>query len=214
MRQTSPVAGPTTVLWTRSSYYGPYTDSCSLPGCATITPVRPKGTTQYSVNPAREQTLPTAITSVGAKSTLWGTGSLYNDNTKQLRSCSLTSCTTPTEIPGDSAIVALTYFNGQHYGATNDGFAAGATIFSVPDATPTATTPLASDAQGVTDVAVDASGIYWVNGTSGKVLRCKALTGCTSPEILATGQTAATHIRLDSKFVYWSLATSVMKLAK
>ena len=62
---------------------------------------------------------------------------------------------------------------------------------------------------------MDASGIYWVNGTTGKVLRCATLAGCSgSGETLATGQVGATRIALDAKFVYWATPTSVMKVAK
>jgi hypothetical protein len=62
---------------------------------------------------------------------------------------------------------------------------------------------------------VDASGIYWVNGTTGKVLRCDTLTGCSgSGETLAVGQIGAWRIALDEDFVYWATTTSVMKVAK
>ncbi len=209
------VAGPTEVVWTRyQSYYGPYSRRCTLPGCASIADVRPKPTTgPYYDMATREMTVPSKIVSVGAVSTLWATGALYNDNYKQLRACGLASpCPTPTEIDTAAAyIVALTYHDGKHYAATGTG-----TIFSVSDAAPTAArTPLVTDTNGITDVAVDASGIYWVNGTTGKVLRCANLAGCQGAgETLATGQTGAKKIRLDAKFVYWATTTSVLKVAK
>ena len=54
-----------------------------------------------------------------------------------------------------------------------------------------------------------------MNGTTGKVLRCATLAGCSgSGETLATGQVGATRIALDAKFVYWATPTSVMKVAK
>jgi hypothetical protein len=210
------VAGPNDVLWTRYTYYGPYSRRCALPGCASNVDVRTKGTGNYSVDPAREQSTPSAIVSVGAVSTLWATGALYNDNYKQLRACALGSpCAVPIEIDtAASSVSALTYFDNKHYGASGAA-GGGSVVFSVADATPGARALLVSDAAGITDVAVDASGIYWVNGSTGKVLRCAKLAGCSgSGETLATGQTGATRIRLDAKFVYWMTATAVMQLAK
>lgn len=212
------VAGPTDVLWTRyQSYYGPYSRRCSLPGCSANVEVRVAATTgPYSSNASREMTVPSKVVSVGAVSTLWATGALYSDNLKQLRACPLTSaCATPTEINTDGASVsALTYYDGKHYGASSAS-GGGDVIFSVGDATVGARTLLVADASGITDVAVDASGIYWVNGTTGKVLRCAALTGCSgSGETLAVGHAGALGVRLDAKFVYWMTKTTVMKVAK
>lgn len=212
------VAGPTDVLWTRyQSYYGPYSRRCSLPGCGSNVEVRPLASTgPYYDATDRELTVPSKIVSVGAVSTLWATGALSNSNYKQLRACALaTACSTPTEIDTAAASVsALTYYDGKHYGASG-AIGGGNVVFSVSDAAPGARTLLVSDAAGITDVAVDASGIYWVNGTTGKVLRCATLTGCNgSGETLATGQTGASRIRLDEKFVYWATSTTVMKVAK
>ena len=212
------VAGPTDVLWTRyQSYYGPYSRRCSLPGCTSNADVRPKASTQYSLDPMREMSVPSTIVSVGAVSTLWATGALYSDNCKQLRACGLASpCPTPTEVDtGAASVSALTYYDGKHYGASGAS-GGGNVIFSVSDTTPVAARALlVSDAAGVADVAVDASGIYWVNGMTGKVLRCATLTGCLGGgETLATGQAGALRIRLDAKFVYWMTPTAVMKVAK
>ena len=212
------VAGPNSVMWTRyDSYYGPYFRRCALPGCTSNVDVRSMSATgSYSTSVTRELTTSLNIVSVGATSTLWATGGLYNDNSKQLRACPLASaCTTPTEIDtGGNSVSALTYHDGKHYGAS---FATGGgnVIFSVSDASPGARTPLVSDAAGIADVAVDASGIYWVNGTTGKVLRCTKLTGCMgSGETLALGQIGARRIAVDEKFVYWMTSTAVMKVAK
>jgi hypothetical protein len=213
------IAGPNTVLWTRlQSFYGPYSKRCTLPQCADKLDVRPQPTTgPYSQVVDREQTIPTRITSVGAASTLWATGSLFNNNVKQLRACPLTgACPTPLELDtGANSVSALTFHNGKHYGAS---FASGGgnVIFSVEDATPTvARTLLVTDAAGIVDVAVDPSGIYWVNGMTGRVAKCPTLTGCMGTgETLATGQQGALKIRLDSKFVYWLMPNAVMKVAK
>ena len=212
------VAGPTDLVWTRyQSYYGPYSHRCVLPACTTITDVRPKPSTgPYNNDAARETTVPSTIISVGAAHTLWATGGLYTDNYKQLRSCPIaTSCPTPTEVDTTAyAVSALSYYKGLHYGASGAA-GGGNVIFTVSDASPGARTPLVTDAAGITDLVVDASGIYWVNGTTGKVLRCATLTGCAGGgETLATGQTGAEHIRVDAKFVYWTTMTSILKVAK
>ncbi len=184
-----------------------------MPACSSNVAVRTKPTTgPYDQNAARELKVPSEVVSVGATSTLWATGSLYNDSYKQLRACPLaTACTAPTEIDTDAAAVsALTYFDGKHYGATSAG-----AVFSVSDASPGARTPLVSDAAGITDVAVDASGIYWVNGTTGKVLAARR-----SRDVWAAarrsrrGRRAASRIRLDAQYVYWMTTTTVMKVAK
>jgi hypothetical protein len=211
------VAGPSDVLWTRyNSYYGPYSRRCALPGCSSNVDVRPEPTTGPYYNLAsREQKVPSTIISVGAVSTLWATGALYNSNKEQLRGCKLaTTCPTPTEIDTNFAgVIALTYFNGRHYGAM--GASGGNVVFSVDDTTLAAPSALVADAAGITDVAVDASGIYWANGTTGKILRCATLTGCAgSGETLATNQTGAARIALDAKFVYWATPTAIMKVAK
>ncbi|MBX3223763.1 MAG: hypothetical protein KF795_24840 [Labilithrix sp.] len=212
------IAGPTDVLWTRyQSYYGQYSRRCSLPGCASSVAVRPIPTTgPYYDSPQRELTVPSRVVSVGATSTLWATGGIFNDSTKNLRACPLaSSCPTPTEIDtAEFTVSALTYYDGKHYGASG-ATGGGNVIFSVSDAAPGTRALLVSDAAGIADVAVDASGIYWVNGTTGKVLRCKTLKGCMGAgETLAVGQTGARRIALDASFVYWSTPTAVMKVAK
>lgn len=212
------VASPTNVAWTRyQSYYGPYSHQCALPACSTNLVVRPQPATgPYSSDPTREMTVPSSIVSVGKVSTLWATGSLYNDATKQLRACGLAaSCPTPTELDtGGNVVTALTYYNDLHYGASGAS-GGGSVIFSVSDATPGARTLLVSDAAGIADVAVDASGIYWSNAQTGKILRCSTLTGCQgSGQTLATGQTGVSRVRLDAGFVYWMTPTAVMKVAK
>lgn len=215
------IAGPNTVLWTRyQSYYGPYSTKCTPPACTTKDPVRPLSSTgPYYDNPAREMGVPSRIFSVGATKTIWATPQLYNDNNKQLRYCTYgTSCATPAEISRGPfyGVRALTYFNGNHYVAIgNSTSPTGDVIGSMSDATPSTPTPLVGDAMGVAAIAVDASGIYWVNGTTGRVARCAKLTGCTgSGDTLATGETGVKDIAVDDKYVYWATPTAVRKVAK
>ena len=223
------VAGPSTVAWTRyQSFYGPYSRRCdSLPGCGTVAEVLKKPTTSptngYYNDPARELTVPSKVISVGQTTLLWATGGVYNSNAKQLRACPLAAgCTAGTDIDTSfGSVTALNFFNGKHYGAM---FAqsGGQVVFSVNDVNPGAPTVLVADASGITDVAVDASGIYWINATTGKILRCANLAGCPgSGETLASFTPVAINpndprprIALDAKFVYWSTKTTVMKVAK
>jgi len=216
------IAGPTAVVWTRyQSFYGPYSRKCTLPTCLNMVgDIRPRPTTgtSYSQRPERELTVPSRVVSVGAQTTLYATGGLGNDNNKALRACPVAGgCVTPTEIGTEgNHVSALTFFDGKHYGASGAS-GGGSVIFSLPDVNPAAAqrTLLVGDAAGVTDVAVDASGIYWVNGTTGRVQRCATLTGCSGAgETLALNQTGASRIRLDAKFVYWMTPNSVMKVAK
>lgn len=218
------VAGPNDLYWALDNgYYGPHSKRCTLPACSSKQVVRVRGNTEYenlvdpSVNPSRERQRPSKVVSAGKTTVLWDTGSLYNSNVRRLRSCPLASqCTAPTEVNTDGAAVsALTYFNDRHYGAS--GANSGNVIFSVADVAGTTTrTVLVPDAAGIADVAVDASGIYWVNATTGNVRRCAKLTGCDagSVETLATGQTGATAIRVDAANVYWALPTKVMRVVK
>lgn len=68
------------------------------------------------------------------------------------------------------------------------------------------------------DVAVDATDVYWVELTSGNVLKC-ALTGCGGKPtaIAAQPNSNPSGIAVDAKAVYWVQSTSpgaVMKVAK
>ena len=172
-----------------------------------------------NANPSHEMDFPTKIFSVGATKTVYATPSLYNDSNKQLRYCTFgTPCTTPAEISRGQfyGVKALTYFNGNHYVAIgNSSNPTGDVIGSISDASPSTPTPLVGDAQGISAIAVDASGIYWVNGTTGRVAKCATLTGCMgSGETLATGETGAKDIAVDDKYVYWATDTAVRKVAK
>jgi hypothetical protein len=206
------LTGPNDLYWTYGhGGYGPWSERCALPDCTTISEVRPRNSNDG------EQAEPTTVVSVGAHYVFWATGALYSDTSKQLRACALgSSCPTPKEIGTSSnSVSALTYYDGKHYGASYGDN--GDVIFIVDDTTPGNRTILVGDAHGISDVAVDASGIYWVNGTTGKVLRCTNVKdGCAAGaiETLATGQAGARRIRLEDKFVDWMMPTSVMRVAK
>ena len=209
------VAGPSNVAWSRTqSFYGPYIRSCTLPACSSVLALRPIPP-DPSTNAGHETTIPIVTMAAGPTKLLYAT-SIYNDGVTHLRECALgAACPTPTAIDtGASTVVALTQTGGLFYGASGNG-SGGQVIWSASDAAPTTRTPLVSDANGISDIAVDASGIYWINATTGKVQVCKTLTGCAGGgALLATGQTGATRIRVDASFVYWMTPTAVWKLAK
>lgn len=209
------VAGPNNVSWSRTqSFYGPYIRSCTLPGCSPVLGLRPIPP-DPATNPGHETTKPIVTMAAGPTKLLYAT-SIYNDGVTHLRSCGLgAACPTPTNIDtAGSTVVALTQSAGLFYGSSANG-AGGQVIWSASDVDPTKRTPLVTDAAGVSDIAVDASGIYWINGTTGKVQVCKTLTGCAGGgDLLATGQTGATRIRVDAKFIYWMTPTAIWKLAK
>jgi hypothetical protein len=96
-------------------------------------------------------------------------------------------------------------------------------VFSCPKANCTTLTTFASVPMGPTELAVDASGVYWLNPTEGTVRTCP-LSGCVGPpRILASNQIGCKGIVLDATSVYWVVpgaaapATpngTVMKVAK
>ena len=56
-------------------------------------------------------------------------------------------------------------------------------------------------------MAVDDSFVYWSDYVIGNVYRCSAaLTVCTTPEIIASGQPSASSLVQDAKALYWQRA--------
>jgi hypothetical protein len=51
-------------------------------------------------------------------------------------------------------------------------------------------------------IALDQANVYWISGNAGLVMKCP-LSGCTSPTVLASGQTPY-DIALDDTYVYWA----------
>lgn len=65
-----------------------------------------------------------------------------------------------------------------------------------------------------TDLAVDATGVYWINSDDHAIKTC-ALSACVGgPTTVAQGLTAPRDLALDEKFVYWVDGTSILRVAK
>lgn len=67
---------------------------------------------------------------------------------------------------------------------------------------------------GPTAIAVDDSGVYWMNPTLKTISTCPT-TGCVgAPRVLAENQSDMKAIATDASFVYWLTSTAVYKIAK
>jgi hypothetical protein len=65
-----------------------------------------------------------------------------------------------------------------------------------------------------TDLAVDATGVYWINADELAIKTC-GLNACVGgPTTLAKGLSAPKYLALDAKFVYWVDGTSILRVAK
>ncbi len=203
------VVAPGRLVYAVRGFNGPLIKTCVLPGCTTPTTVRPE---QASATAADSDTANPIVT-VGASTTgvLYGSA-VYGVGGVSVRGCTFPSCASPTNVGVGSggAAMGVTFFNGKFYFATTGG--ASDAIWTVTDGATTKTS-VGSDAGGISDLAVDASGFYWSNATTGKILKCD-LTGCAGGTLLASGQDGATRIRTDAKFVYWMTPTAVFRLAK
>jgi hypothetical protein len=64
-------------------------------------------------------------------------------------------------------------------------------------------------------VAVDSTDVYWTGAGTGTVSRC-AITGCSSPTVLTSGQAYPEGIAVDATYVYFANYTSgiIARLAK
>ncbi|MDB4934856.1 MAG: Tryptophan synthase alpha chain [Labilithrix sp.] len=204
------VVAPARLVYAVQSYQGPFIKACNLPGCTSPSTVRVEqasstATTSDTSNP---------ITTLAASSTevLYGSA-VYGVGGVSVRACAFPSCgQTPTNVGvgNGGTAVGITFFNGKFYFATSGG--SSDAIWTVVDGA-TTKSPFGADSGGISDIAVDASGVYWSNATTGKILKCD-LTGCPGGTLLAAGQTGAARIRVDAKFVYWMTPTAVLRLAK
>jgi hypothetical protein len=204
------VVAPGRLVYAVQSFNGPLIKSCGLPGCTSPSTVRPE---QASAT-ATDSDTSNPILSLAASTTevLYGSA-VYGVGGVSVRACAFPSCASPTNVGiGSSGGVGLgvTFFNGKFYFATPGG--GSDSIWTVVDGATTKAT-FGADNGGISDLAADASGVYWANATTGKILKCD-LGGCAGGTLLASGQDGAKRIRVDAKFVYWMTPTAVFRLAK
>jgi hypothetical protein len=74
------------------------------------------------------------------------------------------------------------------------------------------TTAIATGERKPHSIAADASGVYWGNNQSGEI-RFSA-PGAAAPVTLASGQTGVSSIAVTANSVFWTTATSIVRLAK
>ena len=131
----------------------------------------------------------------------------WTDAQQRVLSCAISGCNGgPTVLAtGQSASKALVS-NGNYLVWANGTTASGLSpVISLAiggdGAAPTA---LAVGGVGRADgLAIDATNAYWTQPLDGLVLKC-ALTGCTSPTTIASGQSSPAAIAVDDTNVYWT----------
>jgi hypothetical protein len=75
-------------------------------------------------------------------------------------------------------------------------------------------TPVVTTTYGIDEIAVDASGVYWTQGTG---IKACPLTGCVGgPTDVAVNQGTPQELRLSGGFVYWANGTdnTIRRVAK
>lgn len=141
-------------------------------------------------------------------------GTLYVDAGADLRSCpEPQGCASPTVVTG-SATVASPFGvrGGVVYWFTP--FSAGVIRIWRCNATSCSPTLFASESDGVSELQVDDSGVYWLNATKGTIRHCP-LSGCTgAPDFLANGLIAPKALTLGAGFVYWIEGNDINRVAK
>ena len=88
---------------------------------------------------------------------------------------------------------------------SQNGGATGRVLACAPSGCNGAPTVIAAAEQAIDGLAVDASGVYWTNGSAGTVRVCRDLVqGCgTNAETIASGASDPGPIALDDGFVYF-----------
>jgi hypothetical protein len=193
------------VAWSR----GRDVYACAHPGCSSSTDYQIVSNTTAITGPY--------AMAIGANDLFYGDATA---GVAALKRCALDGalCAAPAQVTQSymTAAVALGYHAGIVYGAFkgNDNQAGDGRVWSVA-ATGGPIVPVATDVGGISDLAVDASGVYWTNAATGALYTCP-LAGCPQPTPLVTGQAAGTmkRVRVDASAVYWMTDNAVYRLAK
>lgn len=72
----------------------------------------------------------------------------------------------------------------------------------------------AQESEGVSEIEIDDSGVYWMNAMTGTIRHCP-ITGCVgAPGTVATGLVAPKALTLGTAFVYWIEGNDIRRAAK
>jgi hypothetical protein len=187
----------TTHLYWRSE--GQRIHGCELASCAT------------TVSSWAESAFATDVTSL-----VVGDDIVYVGVDGDLRTCpEATGCGAPGTVAGtDGILLPFRVHRGRAYWI---GETSGVTfVFTCPLDDCTSPTPLAQDAAGLKEVAVDDSGVYWLNDVTGTIRHCP-LTGCPADAeatYLVRDRAKPELMALGPGFVYWIEDRTIVRIAK
>lgn len=139
---------------------------------------------------------------------------LYVDGGADLRSCAEPQgCASPAVVTGSGNIESP--FGAR--GGVLYWFAPGSPgVVQIKRCNAASCSPtlFASESNGVSELQVDDSGVYWVNASKGTIRHCPP-SGCTgAPDFVASGLTAPRALTLGAGFVYWIEGNDIRRVAK
>jgi hypothetical protein len=133
-----------------------------------------------------------------------------------IRTCPVTGCTAPKTIADESGDSGVLFINFLTADATNVYYTAASTgsgtglIKVVPIDGSTAPTVIDTETENLWGMAIDSTGLYWVDnswgGTSndGALLRCDPANCAATRTVLLTGQPRIDNVALTTGAIYWA----------
>jgi hypothetical protein len=189
-------AGPTRIYWRNEGFR---VHSCPIASC------------QDNVGSWAESQFGDDVSSL-----VIGDGAVYVSTDGDLRTCvEPDGCATPATVAGTDAIgLPFRVHQGRAYWI---GSTSGVTfLFSCPLTDCSAPMPMAQDQPGVKEVAVDDTGVYWLNDATGTVRHCP-LTGCPADldrTYVAKNRGKPEGLALGPGFVYWIEDNDIVRVAR
>jgi hypothetical protein len=197
----------TSVYWANYNDQNPSTVvKCAIGGCGGNPTVLADAQTPYDV-------------AVDETSVYWTN---FNDGT--VVSCAIGGCAdNPTLVTNSIYAWGIAVDSTALYWSENTGVgdiercaltgSCSATQLAIDQVNPGGLALDASDSENNPgSVAVDATSVYWTTG-DGTIRTC-AITGCTTPTTLASGQTNVLDVAVDATAVYWTRTNAIMKVVK
>jgi hypothetical protein len=129
----------------------------------------------------------------------------WTDQQARVLACAIGGCSSnPTVLASGQTASAPVVSDGTHVYWTNgtSGSLSGP-VMQCPIDCKNNPVPLTTSGQRADGLAVDATNAYWTQPFDGLVLKC-ALSGCSAPTIVASGQNGPCAIAVDDKNVYWT----------